>query len=111
MPGIHPASRKQVLLAFAMEARGKFPSGIAREWAHRWKCWTWDESVRGRLPKDCKDAYDLLEKIRREHPTWKIPRGVVPTEKRRLHGRVVKIFPKKPKAPRHKIKVPRRKVA
>ncbi len=91
MPGIHPASRKQVQWAFASEARGTFgpkpdtpwtspeakqKRSLAREWAHRWKCWSWDEKARGKLPKDCKKAVELLDEIRSEHPTWKVPAGV-----------------------------------
>jgi hypothetical protein len=91
VPGIHPASRKQVQWAFASEARGAFAPksdtpwtspqaklkrSLAREWAHRWKCWSWDEKARGKLPKDCKKAVELLDKIRSEHPKWKVPAGV-----------------------------------
>jgi hypothetical protein len=101
MPGIHPSSRQQVKWAFAAEARGqlrpnpnwkstpppdapwtspeaKRQGSIAREWAHRWKCWTWDPRARegARLPKDCKSAMALLEKLRREQPHWKVPAGL-----------------------------------
>lgn len=91
MPGIHPASRRQVQWAFAAEARGQFgpkpgtpwtspeakqKRSLARDWAHRWKCWSWDEKVRGKLPKDCKAAIKLLEQIRTEHPNWKVPDGI-----------------------------------
>jgi len=91
MPGIHPSSRKQVKWAFAAEARGqlrpspatpwtspeaKSKGSIAREWAHRLKCWEWDEKVRGKMPADCKSALELLDTVRREHPSWKVPAGV-----------------------------------
>lgn len=77
MPGIHPSSPQQVRWAFAAEARGKFPAGMAREWAHRYKCWTWDSNSRGGpLPKDCVDAVKILSKIRAKHPSWKVPAGV-----------------------------------
>lgn len=91
MPGIHPASRKQVQWAFAAEARGrlrpksdtpwtsseaKATGSLARDWAHRWKCWSWDEPKRGKLPKDCKKAIKLLDTIRTEHPKWKVPAGI-----------------------------------
>jgi len=91
MPGIQPASRKQVKLAFALERRGQFKAtpktpwtseeakrigSLAREWGHRWKCWEWDEKVRGKMPADCKSALQLLDKLRSEHPTWKVPEGV-----------------------------------
>lgn len=91
MPGIHPSSSKQVRWAFAAERRGqlrpspstpwtsdvaKMEGSIAREWGHRWKCWSWDEKARGKIPADCKNALQLLDTIRREHPTWKVPTGV-----------------------------------
>jgi len=91
MPGIHPSSRKQVRWAFAAESRGLLRPGpdtpwtspeaknaqsIAREWAHRWKCWEWDAKVRGKLPEDCKSAMEFLDTLRRENPTWKVPAGV-----------------------------------
>ena len=91
MPGIHPASRRQVQWAFAAEARGQFGAkpdtpwtspeakkkrSLARDWAHRWKCWSWDEKARGKLPKDCKAAVKLLEQIRTEHPNWTVPEGI-----------------------------------
>jgi len=65
MPAIHPRSRRQVRWAFAAERRGEFPRGKAREWAHRWKCWTWAAS-RGPLPRDCADAMELLDKMLRQ---------------------------------------------
>jgi hypothetical protein len=93
MPGIHPASRKQVRWAFAAEARGQFrpkadttwtssaakaDRSLAREWAHRYKCWTWDDKKRqAPMPKDCKAALELLRKIRTEHPDWIVPPGVL----------------------------------
>jgi hypothetical protein len=95
MPGIHPSSWRQVRYAFAAEARGEFPAKKAREWAHRWKCWTWDESARGKLPKDCKDAIELLERVRTQHPSWKIPKKVLEAERRRELGRVIQIVPPK----------------
>ena len=91
MPGIQPSSRKQVRWAFTAEAQGllrapsttpwtspeaKSQHSIAREWAHRWKCWEWDEKARGKMPADCKSALELLDTVRREHPTWKVPAGV-----------------------------------
>lgn len=113
MPGIHPRSRQQVRWAFAAEARGELRPGastpwtspvarekrsIAREWAHRWKCWSWDKQTRGKLPKDCKSAIELLQKIHDEHPTWSVPKGVKVPPKRKpraMPGRVY-TFPKKP---------------
>lgn len=77
MPGIHPASRKQVQWAFYAEKQGKLPRGTAREWAHNWKCWTWDAGARGGpLPKECKEAMQVLDEIRTKHPGWKVPAGV-----------------------------------
>jgi len=98
MPGIHPSSRRQVKWAFAAEARGQFPKKMAREWAHRWKCWTWDKKARGGgLPKDCKDAIDLLQKIHQEHPSWAVPKGVKIPKRRKKHERaIVYQFPRKP---------------
>ena len=77
MPGIHPTSRKQVQWAFYAEKQGKLPPGTAREWAHNWKCWTWDAGARGGpLPKECKEAMQALDEIRTKHPGWKVPAGV-----------------------------------
>jgi hypothetical protein len=91
MPGIHPASQQQVRWAFAAEARGqlraspgttwtareaKASGSLAREWAHRWKCWSWDKKTLGKAPPQCKEALELLDNIRRQNPTWKVPKGV-----------------------------------
>lgn len=91
MAGIQPSSSKQVRWAFAAERRGqlrpspstpwtsdvaKLEGSIAHEWGHRWKCWSWDEKVRGKIPADCESALQLLDTIRREHPAWKVPAGV-----------------------------------
>jgi hypothetical protein len=61
MPGIHPTSRRQVRYAFAAERRGEMPKGTAREWAHRWRCWTAPPSLP--VPAGCADAMRLLAKL------------------------------------------------
>jgi hypothetical protein len=91
MPGIHPASRKQVRLFFAMEARGQLPKGKARELAHDWKCWT-----KVPEPPGCKGAMKILNDARRQHPTWKVPAEVLAAEELR---KKVKPFPERPARP------------
>lgn len=75
MPGIHPSSRQQVRWAFAAESRGQFPKGKAREWAHNWKCWT-----KVPMPPGCGPAMKVLDNVRRQHPTWKVPGPVLEAE-------------------------------